>query len=335
MKKHIDNIVLFMILVALAGCRYGDHDVHERRFMMGTMVDFTVASSQLGEAQVRQAIALAAQTMQQIEQQMSIYGSADNTVKQLNRAPVGQSVRVDARVDRVLQQALAVELASHGAFSPALAAFNLLWGFSLPVPPTQPPAAERIKSLLSDYASQCLKRTGRQQWQRQSAACQADLGGIAKGYALDVGMSVLQHQGIRNAMINAGGDIRLSGSHRGQPWRIGVRDPRQHDGVLAVLALSGDMSVVTSGDYERFFMFNGQRYHHILDPQTGYPARHYRSVTVVAPSAMIADAWSTALFAGGESLTHAINTMAWMTLDANGLLASNPLMKQYLVAPSR
>ncbi len=335
MTKHIDNIVIFITLVMLAGCHYSGHDVHERRFMMGTMVDFTVADSQLSEVQVRQAITLAAQAMQQIEQQMSIYGSTDNTVKQLNRAPVGQSVRIDARVDTVLQQALAVEVASHGAFSPALAAFNLLWGFSLPMPPTQPPAAERIKSLLSDYASQCLKRTGRQQWQRRSVACQVDLGGIAKGYALDIGMSILQHQGVRNAMINAGGDIRLSGFHHGRPWRIGVRDPRRHDGVLAVLALSGNMSVVTSGDYERFFIFNGQRYHHILDPKTGYPARHYRSVTVVAPSAMTADAWSTALFAGGKSLSHEINTMAWMTLDANGLLASNALMKQYLVAPSR
>ena len=111
---------------------------------------------------------------------------------------------------------------------------------------------------------------------------------------------MFKQNGISNAIINAGGDIRLIGSHGKRPWRIGIRHPRYKGEVIETLELEGDVAVVTSGDYERFYIFEGQRYHHIINPATGWPAEKSQSATVIAPNATLADAWSTALFIMGK-----------------------------------
>jgi thiamine biosynthesis lipoprotein len=129
-------------------------------------------------------------------------------------------------------------------------------------------------------------------------ALTVDLGAIAKGYAIDRAAEVLRRAGIESAAINAGGDIRLIGDHGARPWRIAIQHPRDSARPLATLELA-DAAVVTSGDYERFFEQDGVRYHHIFDPRTGYPAGRCQSVTVVAPSAALADALSTAVFVLG------------------------------------
>jgi thiamine biosynthesis lipoprotein len=124
-----------------------------------------------------------------------------------------------------------------------------------------------------------------------------DLGAIAKGYAIEEASKVLKAEGIKSALIDAGGDIYAMGEVEGKGWGIGIRDPRG-EGVIAVIQGS-DLAVVTSGDYERFFVRDGIRYCHIVDPRTGYPSRKLISVTVIHPLPMIADAWATALFVVG------------------------------------
>jgi thiamine biosynthesis lipoprotein len=127
-----------------------------------------------------------------------------------------------------------------------------------------------------------------------------DLGGIAKGYVVDRAVDVLRQSGITSASVDAGGDIRLiGGKPGGRPWRVGVRHPRERDRIIAVLELL-DSAVVTSGDYERYFMLGGTRYHHLLDPDTGLPAAGLASVTVVAADATTADALSTTVFVMGR-----------------------------------
>ena len=125
-----------------------------------------------------------------------------------------------------------------------------------------------------------------------------DLGGIAKGYVLDVGIDVLRKEGIKEALLNAGGDILTLGGKRDGPWEIGIQDPRKKGGLLGKLDVR-DKAVMTSGDYERFYMHEGVRYHHILDPHTGYPARGLRSVTVVGEDGAVTDALATAVFVLG------------------------------------
>ena len=134
----------------------------------------------------------------------------------------------------------------------------------------------------------------------EKAGLQLDLGGIAKGYAVDVAYDRLVGKGVDNAMVNLGGNIRCRGlARRGTPWRVGVRDPFDRETIVGVLRLTDGLAVATSGNYERFVTIAGERYAHILDPRTGYPVKGMAGVTVVAGSALEADAMSTSLFVLG------------------------------------
>ncbi len=259
--------------------------------MMGTLVKFTIVG--VSHQQAETAIQAAADAMQRVEAMFTIYGRHDNSVKAFNRSTPGDTITLAPEVDRLLQHALAIQAASHGAFNPLLGSLDLLWGFSADPPLTTPPPADSIAAAIPPPA--CIEKQ-RGGWVRNSSNCKLDFGGIAKGYAIDRGIAVLKEQGIQHAIINAGGDIRLIGRHGDRPWRIGIRDPRHKGEVIRTLELEGDVSVVTSGDYERFYIYKGKRYHHILDPSSGYPARGIRSATIIAPTATEADGWSTALF---------------------------------------
>jgi len=126
-----------------------------------------------------------------------------------------------------------------------------------------------------------------------------DLGGIAKGYAVDRARDLFRRAGVKDFLINAGGDLWAEGKNpRGEPWRVGIQNPRG-EGILRVLSLSGK-AVATSGDYQRFFLWEGRRYHHLLSPFTGYPFPFWTSMTVEAESCIKADALATA-FSGVES----------------------------------
>jgi thiamine biosynthesis lipoprotein len=125
-----------------------------------------------------------------------------------------------------------------------------------------------------------------------------DLGGIAKGYAVDAAIRVLKEKNVESAMVNAGGDIYVLGRKHGKPWRIGIRHPRRGGEILGIVEVE-DKAIVTSGDYERYFFSEGKRYHHILNPKTGYPANECQSVTIVAKKATIADGLATGVFVLG------------------------------------
>ena len=128
-----------------------------------------------------------------------------------------------------------------------------------------------------------------------------DFGGIAKGSALARAARLLRAHGIENAIVNAGGDLIVLGTRGKRRWRAGIRDPRMPK-VMRTVALEPGESIVTSGDYERFFSYRGKRYHHLLDPRTGYPVDGTASVTVIDEDPELADAAATALMVGGPSL---------------------------------
>jgi thiamine biosynthesis lipoprotein len=132
----------------------------------------------------------------------------------------------------------------------------------------------------------------------QADGVRINLGGIAKGYVVERGVDILGSQGVRHAIVTAGGDSRLLGDRRGQPWGIGIRDPRV-DGEVAISVPLSDEAISTSGDYERFFDEDGVRYHHILAPSTGEPAEGVHSATVIGPDAVMTDALSTSVFVMG------------------------------------
>ena len=265
--------------------------------MMGTLVDFTLYGANKKNASI--AIKAAADEMQRIENSFTIYGESDNAVKAFNASTLYTQQKLPEEVDKLLNTAEQINMQSKGAFSITLGALNKLWGFSATEAPTTPPPANEVVRLLKDSTA-CLQQQSGKRWKRTKPECRLDFGAIAKGYAIDRGIEQLRENGIDNAIINAGGDIRVIGSHGERPWQVGIRHPRNPNKVIATLKIEGDVSIVTSGDYERTYIFDGMRYHHILDPANGQPAGKSQSATVIARNATMADGWSTALFVLGK-----------------------------------
>jgi len=321
---------ILLTLLLGAACSQSPQDVRESRFIMGTLVHFTISGTR--EDRALEAIRAATVEMQRIENEFTIYGEHTNAVKAFNAATPGEIVPLPDEVDQLLAISLEADRQSGNAFTPAIGSLSLLWGFSLPDPPVAPPAADEIAAALTGVDMRLLVRQtslqGGAGWKRLSRQTKLDFGAIAKGYAIDRGIAVLREHGIANAILDAGGDLRAIGDHHGRAWRIGLRHPRKAGATLGWFEVRGDVSIVTSGDYERFFIYQGKRYQHILDPQTGWPAGRSSSATVVTTGhATLADAWSTALFVHGAAGLPLLESrgMQALLVDANGIIHATKL----------
>ena len=231
----------------------------------------------------------------QVDRQMSRYRE-DSELSRVNREAANHPVVVSEGLMRVLEKARTISELSQGAFDISFGSVGYLYDYRT----GQQPSDEEIQSRLAriNYRDIVLDREKSTVFYRHPGLL-ADLGGIAKGYSVDLGMERLQQAGIRHARLSAGGDMRLLGDRRGRPWIVGVRDPRSEERKAVVLPLS-DTAVSTSGDYERFFIDeNGERIHHILSPGTGKPVRGVQSVTILGPNALTTDGLSTAVFVLG------------------------------------
>jgi thiamine biosynthesis lipoprotein len=200
----------------------------------------------------------------------------------------------------VIGKAQEAARASGGAFDITVGAFRGLWKFDEDRDGTIPgPAAVKARLPLVGYRGVIVNQRKKTVKLRKKGM-RIVLGGIAKGYAVDRAVALLRDRGFQDFILQAGGDLFVSGQRGDRSWRVGIRDPRgQRDATFAVAAVK-DMTFSTSGDYERSVIKDGVRYHHILDPATGNPAMRSRSVTVMARDALTADAWSTALFVMGH-----------------------------------
>jgi thiamine biosynthesis lipoprotein len=224
----------------------------------------------------------------------------DSEISKINAAAGnGQAIAVSAEAFAVIARSVDVSRASKGLFDITVGAYGGLWKFdedmdgSIPTP-DQVTARKKLvnwKDIVLDKRKKTvrLKRPG----------MKITLGGIAKGYAVDRGAALLDAAGFSDFIIQAGGDMYVSGSKGATPWVVGIRDPRGPRDQSFAVAPIRDHSFSTSGDYERGFVKDGVRYHHILDPRTGQPARTTRSVTIMAKDAFTADAWSKVLFIMG------------------------------------
>ena len=288
----IAGLAVFFVLAAHRGAA-GGKPLAYRELLMDTGVDLQIYSSGAREGeQVKKALF---DEMKRLERLLS-YRDSESEVAKINRAAGKKPVAVSPETVEVIREALAYGEISGGAFDPTIAPLLELWGFQegdyrVPGPEELREAAGAVDYRLveAEETSVRLARPG----------MALDLGGIAKGYIVDRGLDLLKRRGISHALINAGGDVGILGPKAdGSPWRVGVKHPR-NETLLAVIPWDRRGAIVTSGDYERFFEKDGVRYHHILDSQTGAPAHALTSVTVVAPTAVQADALSTAIFVLG------------------------------------
>ena len=223
---------------------------------------------------------------------------------------------------------------SQHLFNPAIGKLIALWGFHSNKRPETPPSDKAIQQLLKQNPTlENIKRNG-VRINNNNAAVKIDLGGIAKGFAIDRLLKGLKQRGVQNALINTGGDLKVIGQHGDRPWKIAIRDPRfkfqeQQENkklsVVALLELNDNEAAFTSGDYERYFKSkknNDQHLHHIIDPRTGYPAEGTQSVTVLHQNAATADAAATALFIAGPSqwveIAKAMGIKYVLLIDAKG-----------------
>lgn len=224
--------------------------------------------------------------------------SRTSEVARINRMADSSEVIVHPEVASVLDAALTASRESGGAFDMTVEPLVRLWGF-LGGPKRVPDSAE-VAALLPRLDWRKVKfDPGTRQLRFGQPGMRIDLGGIAKGHAVDAAAASLRAQGVINALVDVSGNMAALGAPPGTAgWVIGIRDPRDRVPWLARLPLSGEC-ISTSGRYEQFVARNGRRYGHILDPRTGWSADGMIAVTVLAPTAQLADAWSTALFAMG------------------------------------
>ncbi|MBF0627932.1 MAG: FAD:protein FMN transferase [Magnetococcales bacterium] len=299
------------------------------RLQMGTLV--SISTWGVEENKADRAMDLAFEEIGRIEAMMSRF-MPESAVAHLNQAPRGEPHAVPEELIGVIERGVEMGRLTRGAFDIGIAPLSDVWGFSREPPPEAPPPTAAIHNWLdarNGLPDQGITITPEQQILLANTAVALDLGGIAKGYAVERALEVLQRAGVANALINAGGDMRIAGAKGGQPWHIGLRDPRNPEGVVAVMDVAGSRAISTSGDYERYFMSDGVRYHHILDPKLGAPARSgLISVTVQAADSMTADALSTALFVlGGEEglklLRHFPGSEAFL-IRADGTFIKTP-----------
>jgi thiamine biosynthesis lipoprotein len=314
----------------LAGCSQpADPARHRQFFALGTLIEVTYYGID-GDAAER-----ASQELEQLFRRMHADwhawqpGRLQDTNRRLS---TGEAFPADPVLLPLLEKANHLSRLSDGLFNPTIGMLVSLWGFhSDERPAGPPPDREVIKALVSEQPAVADVMLDGGNLQSSNPAVRYDLGAIVKGYAIDQGIGRLRELGIHNAIINAGGDLHAIGRHGNRPWNIGIRDPRG-PGVLASIELRDEESVFTSGDYERYFEYDGRRYHHIIDPRTGYPADSVTSVTVLHTDATTADAAATALFVAGPENWHAIARRMGiryvLLIDANGTLHMNPAMQE-------
>jgi thiamine biosynthesis lipoprotein len=231
----------------------------------------------------------------EVDEVMSRYRE-DSELSRVNREAADHPVPVSQPLFEVLSKAHEISAMSEGAFDISFASVGYLYDFRERRQPDDNAVEAGLERI--DYRDILLDGDdGTVRFRKPGLML--DLGGIAKGYAVDQGIRVLQRAGVRHARLSAGGDMRLLGDRRGRPWMVGVRDPRHPEKQAVVMPLS-DTAISTSGDYERFFIDDeGQRVHHILSPSTGRPVGEVQSVTIVGNQAMTTDALSTAVFVLG------------------------------------
>jgi len=260
--------------------------------IMGTRVhaEIWVADPVRGAALLEEVMA----EMRRVDAAFSPYLESSE-LSRLNREGPAGWVPVSAELFALLEQSRRVSELTDGAFDVTYASVGRYYDYRKG---TLPPDSVRDAAIAAiDYRHVELDRVGRRVRYRLPEVY-VDLGGIAKGHAVDRAVALLQAAGVTQASVSAGGDSRIVGDRRGEPWNVGIRDPRR-EGAMAVVLPLLDTAVSTSGDYERFFEADGVRYHHILDPATGDSARGSWSVTVLGPEATLTDALSTSVFVLG------------------------------------
>jgi thiamine biosynthesis lipoprotein len=292
------------LLMALAAPAHAEWVKRITDGIMGTRITVELWSTDRARAEA--AIDAVLKEMRHIDETMSTY-KPTSEVSQVNAHAAEGPMHISKELFDLLVTAREYSVLTEGAFDITYASVGYLYDFREHVRPNEQQIERALPAV--DYRHVLLD--AREQTVRFSRpGVRIDLGGIAKGYAVDRGIEVLQSLGIDRAYVGAGGDSRIIGDRFGEPWVVGIRDPRKGEGNVIARVPLVNAAISTSGDYERFFEEKGVRYHHIIDPHTGHSASKVRSATVIAPYATRTDGLSkTAFVLGPEKAMEIYNRL--------------------------
>ncbi|HEC97954.1 MAG TPA: FAD:protein FMN transferase [Nitrospirae bacterium] len=296
MKRFLFITLNLLLILSSFSCNLRKEETYRKsEFLMDTIVTITVVSD--SEKKAGDAMDKAFAEIKRLGQLLNSF-SPDSEISAINRNAGISPVKISPDTYTLLEKGIEVSTETGGAFDMTVGVVVNLYDFHKKTHPSD--ALIREKLPLVNFRDLILNKDKRTAFLKRKGMS-VDAGGIAKGYAADRATAVLKSAGIKAALVAVAGDIRAYGLKPGEtPWRVGIRNPRGKgmDDIIATLELR-DMAISTSGDYERFFIENGKRYHHLIDPKTGYPAGGVMSVTVVGPLAVYTDSLATALFISG------------------------------------
>ena len=232
--------------------------------------------------------------MDRVNRLMSPY-IEQSQLSKINKYAHEGPVEVDRDLFELIEKSIEVSRLTNGAFDITYASVGHLYNYRKEIKPTEEEVA--AAKLLIDYKNLVLDKD-QLSVSYLKHGVKIDLGGIAKGFAVDQSIQHLRNLGIKHALVSAGGDTRLLGNRRGRAWLVGIRDPANTEEVIVMLPLQ-DEALSTSGDYERFFIEDGEKYHHIIHPTTGNSASEVRSASILASDSTTTDALSTSIFVMG------------------------------------
>ena len=274
------RLFLIFIFIFLVGCTKPEPLYNTQSYVFGTLVDISIyGETELAAQEISNQIIRDFQALHN-----RLHAWRPSELKTLNRAfALGKTpVTIKPDVAAMILDATKLSVQSKGAFNPSIGGLIEAWGFQQDEFKPTDIDDNKLKVLVQAYPqmTDIVIENGKVFSNNQSV--QLDFGGYAKGYALDLAINNLRKQGVKNALINIGGNIIALGQHGDKPWRVGIQHPRKPN-AIAVLNLASGWAIGTSGDYQRYFDLDGKRYCHIIDPATGYPVQGMQAVTVLIP----------------------------------------------------
>jgi len=291
---------------------------------MDTLVAINVVSD--SDEKADKAMDSAFGEIENLDRMLNFF-SARSELSMINKNAGLSPVRISAETLDIIENAINASKETGGAFDPTIGPEISLWDFSAKKMPDDESIKKKLR--LVNYKKIMIDRERSTAYLKDKGML-IDLGGIAKGYASDKAVVELKKNGITSGLVSVAGDIKAFGlKPDGKPWRVGIQNPRStgdHDEIMATIELN-DMAISTSGDYKRFFMMDGKRYHHILDPATGYPAGGCRSVSIMAKDEVNTDSFSTGIFVlGPKKGMEVLKQMGFegVIVDKNGGIYTTP-----------
>lgn len=286
------------------------------KYLMGTLFQITTVHTSIDSG--KKAMYYALMEVERIENVMSNYKDSSE-ISYVNKYAFLHPVKVKGELFGIISRSIEYSKIFEGYFDITVGPLTNYWGFNSDHPIKTEPDEKRIKELLEFVNYEFIKLNSSDSTiSFTKEGVQIDLGGIAKGYALDRAVDVMRKSGVNDFLISGGGDLYASGRKAdGKKWVVGIKDPRNNDALLEVFEVE-NTGILTSGDYERFEIINGKRYHHIFNPKTGFPAPGSQSSTVVTDKCEEGVVLSKLLFIRGENYKNFLSGIPYYEISGDG-----------------